>query len=294
MANTQKQIVEPIKTTFKEVVMSMVGTKFSRPTTIRPQIIPPLKSPLRYPGGKSRGVKEIIKYFPPDVDRVCSPFLGGGSLELELVSRGVEVFGYDIFEPLTDFWQILLKNPDKLANNVRKYYPLTRSKFYDLQKAFFNLKSKEDRAAVFFVLNRASFSGATLSGGMSPEHPRFTPTAIDYLSRFKVDHFHVEKMDFKQSLAIHKEDFLYLDPPYLIENQNLYGKKGDTHRDFDHEGLAEILTKRTGWILSYNDCPQVRKLYEGHRIVKVEWAYGMNADKKSNELLILSKDFIQL
>ncbi len=294
MARTQKQIVENIDASFKEVVMSVMGTSFRRETSIRQQIIPPLKSPLRYPGGKSRGVKEIIKYFPPDVDRVCSPFLGGGSIELELVSRGVEVFGYDIYEPLTDFWQVLLENPDKLANRVRKYYPLTKEKFYDFQKTFFNIKNKDDRAAIFFVLNRASFSGTTLSGGMSPLHPRFTPTAIDYLSRFKVDHFHVEKMDFKQSLAKHKEDFLYLDPPYLIENQNLYGTRGNTHKDFDHEGLADILTKRKGWILSYNDCAEVQKLYKGHTMVKLEWTYGMNADKKSNELLILSKDFIQI
>lgn len=293
MSRTQQQIVEPINAPFKEVVVSMVGTQFKRETTIRKQIIPPLKSPLRYPGGKSRGVKEIIKYFPPEIDRVCSPFLGGGSIELELVSRGVEVFGYDVFEPLTDFWQVLLKNPDKLADRVRQYYPLSRSKFYSLQKEFGNLTSKDDRAAVFFVLNRASFSGTTLSGGMSPNHPRFTPTAIAMLSRFKVDNFHVEKMDFNQSLARHKEDFLYLDPPYLIESK-LYGTKGDTHRDFDHDTLAGILTNRTGWILSYNDCPEVRKLYAGFTMIKLEWAYGMNADKKSDELLILSKDFIQL
>jgi len=293
MARPQKQLVEPINNSFKEVINSMVGTRFKRETPIRKQIIPPLKSPLRYPGGKSRGVKEIIKYFPPDIDRVAAPFLGGGSVELELVSRGVEVFGYDIFEPVVDFWQVLLKNPDKLARRVRKYFPLTRSKFYHFQKTFPKIKSQEQRAAIFFVLNRASFSGTTLSGGMSPNHPRFTPTAIEYLSRFKVEHFHVAKMDFKQSLAKHAEDFLYLDPPYLIESK-LYGTKGDAHENFDHDGLAEILTKRKGWILSYNDCEKVRKLYNGHSMVKLEWAYGMNADKKSNELLILSKDFIQI
>lgn len=294
VARTQKQMVEPVNASLQEAVLSMVGTQFKRETTIRKQIKPPLKSPLRYPGGKSRGVKEIIKYFPPDVDRVCSPFLGGGSIELELVSRGVEVFGYDIFEPLTDFWQVLLKNPHKLANRVKKYYPLTRSKFYSLQKGFHNFKSKETRAAVFFVLNRASFSGITLSGGMSPNHPRFNMNAIQALERFVVDTFHIEKADFTESLAKHQNDFLYLDPPYLIKNPTLYGNKGDTHKDFDHEGLAAIITKRPGWILSYNDCPEVRKLYAGFKMITLSWAYGMNEDKKSNELLILSKDFIEL
>ena len=293
MSRPQKQSVEHIEASFSEVVRTTVGFPTHARISARQQIKPPLKSPLRYPGGKSRGVKEIIKYFPAEVDRVCSPFMGGGSIELELVSRGVKVFGYDIFEPLVDFWQVLLKNPDKLAARVRKFYPLTRSKFYDLQKTFSNITTAEERAAVFFVLNRASFSGATLSGGMSPQHPRFTPTAIDYLSRFKTDNLQVEKADFETSLGKHKDDFLYLDPPYLIESK-LYGVKGDTHRDFDHEGLATILTKRMGWILSYNDCPQVRKLYDGFSMVVLHWAYGMNADKKSNELLILSKDFIKL
>lgn len=292
MARHQKQKIDPLRTSFNSLVGKVLHVHL--PETQRKHIVPPLKSPLRYPGGKTRAVKEIMKYFPPDIDRVCSPFLGGGSIELELVSRGVELFGYDIFEPVVDFWQALLKDPKKLAKQVEKYYPLTRSKFYDLQSTFSNVKTQEERAAIFFVLNRASFSGTTLSGGMSPNHPRFTPTAIKALERFEVDHFHVEKMDFHDSLKKHREDFLYLDPPYLIENPNLYGNKGDTHRDFDHRGLADILTKRNGWILSYNDCKEVREMYKGFTILTPQWAYGMNADKKSNELLILSKDFIQL
>ncbi len=262
-----------------------------QPATQRTQIVPPLKSPLRYPGGKTRAVQEIIKYFPPDIDRVCSPFLGGGSIELELVSRGVEVFAHDIFDPVVDFWQTLLKNPKRLAQRVRKYYPLTRSKFYELQDTFANVRSQDERAAIFFVLNRASFSGTTLSGGMSPGHPRFTERAIDALERFEVDNFHVEKLDFHDSLKKHAEDFLYLDPPYLLINPNLYGTRGDTHKGFDHDGLAKILTRRGAWILSYNDCPEIRELYEGFEILTPQWKYGMSANKQSKELLILSKEF---
>ncbi len=257
----------------------------------RAQIVPPLKSPLRYPGGKTRAVQEIIKYFPPDVEMVCSPFLGGGSIELELVSRGVEVFAYDIFNPVVDFWQGLLKNPKRLAQRVRKYYPLTRSRFYELQDTFAKVRGQEERAAVFFVLNRASFSGTTLSGGMSPGHPRFTERAINALERFEVDHFHVAKLDFHESLAKHAKDFLYLDPPYLLANPNLYGTRGDTHKGFDHAGLAKVLTHRGDWILSYNDCAEIRDLYAGFTMLTPQWKYGMSADKKSKELLILSKEF---
>jgi DNA adenine methylase len=251
------------------------------------------KSLLRYPGGKTRGAKEILKYFPSELDRICSPFIGGGSIELELANKGIQVFGYDIFEPLTSFWQVLLEDPKELMKLVRKYYPLTNSKFYSLQSKYMGIKNKKERAAVFFVLNRASFSGTTLSGGMSPGHPRFTPQIINRLAEFKIDNLTVENADYHNSLAKHTNDFLYLDPPYA-NNGKLYGERGDVHESFDHEGLAEILIKRNGWILSYNDCETVRGLYEGFNKINLKWAYGMNNDKKSNELLILSKDFISI
>ncbi len=280
--------VEPIKASLKFVAISTVGISCK---THREKQKPAPKSLLRYPGGKSRGAKEILKFFPSELDSICSPFIGGGSIELELANRGIKVFGYDIFEPLTSFWQELLRDPKELAERVRKYYPLTNSKFYSLQSEYMGIKNKKERAAVFFVLNRASFSGTTLSGGMSSGHPRFTQSIIERLSRFEIGNLKVENADYHDSLPKHPKDFLYLDPPYA-NNGKLYGERGNIHESFNHEGLAEILVKRDGWILSYNDCEIVRDLYEGFNKINLKWAYGMNNDKKSNELLILSKDFI--
>ena len=74
-----------------------------------------MKSPLRSPGGKTRAVKHILPHFPEDMKELCSPFLGGGSIELALASKGVQVYGYDAFEPLIWFWRTLLERPDALA-----------------------------------------------------------------------------------------------------------------------------------------------------------------------------------
>ncbi|HVX25176.1 MAG TPA: DNA adenine methylase [Parafilimonas sp.] len=248
------------------------------------------RSPLRYPGGKTRGIEFITRFFPKNLDKFLSPFFGGGSIELFVAAKGTKVYGYDIFSPLVEFWQCLLSQPNELAKKVEEYYPLPKEKFYQLQHEQMHFKTKLERAAVYYVLNRASFSGATLSGGMSPNHPRFTLTSIERLKNYYNPNIQIEKADFKNSLEKHPFTFAYLDPPYLVKS-SLYGKKGNAHKDFDHEVLADILKNREHWILSYNDCAEIRKLYEGFHILTPNWKYGMSNDKMSKEVLIFSKNF---
>lgn len=252
-----------------------------------------IKSPLRYPGGKSRAVDFVFKLIPDTTKILCSPFFGGGSLEINCAIKGITVYGYDIFTPLVEFWQCLLSNPNKLADKVEKYYPLPKEAFYKLQDTQKTFKTKYERAAAFYVLNRASFSGATLSGGMSPGHPRFTPSSIQRLRDFKTHNITVRKIDFQESINQHKNDFLYLDPPYLIA-QALYGKNGNTHKYFNHNILCEILRNRESWILSYNNSPEIHKLYEGYKFLYPSWKYGMSNNKNSKEVLILSHDVADL
>lgn len=252
-----------------------------------------VKSPLRYPGGKSRAVKIISKYIPNDTIELCSPFFGGGSFELFCAQKGIRVYGYDSFGPLVDFWQVLLTNPKKLAENVKKYHPLKKEKFYELQKIQLDSKSKLERATVFFVLNRTSFSGSTLSGGMASGgkdgNPRFTKSSIEKIRHFKIKNITVKLADFKKSIPRHENTLLYLDPPYLIQSK-LYGKKGHLHKNFDHVGLAKILKKRNKWILSYNNSKEIHELYSDYTILYPDWKYGMSNNKKSREVLILSHD----
>jgi DNA adenine methylase len=247
------------------------------------------KSPLRYPGGKTRAVEFISKFIPENLNSLLSPFFGGGSIELFISKRGTRIFGFDVFEPLVEFWQCLLNDSLKLASEVEQYFPLKKELFYDLQKKQIEFKTKLQRAAVYYVLNRSSFSGATLSGGMSPLHPRFTLTSIERLKKFRNPNITVNVSDFQTSLEKYRDMFAYLDPPYLIKS-SLYGKNGNAHRDFDHTGLAKILRNREKWILSYNDCLEIRELYKGFDILMPNWKYGMSNNKTSREILIFSKD----
>lgn len=246
------------------------------------------KSPLRYPGGKSRAVGYILGLIPQDTKEMVCPFMGGGSIELACASLGIKVHAYDLFKPLVYFWKSLIKDSKQLAKEVYQYHPISKNKFYELQKKIMK-SNKKEQAIMFFVLNRTSFSGSTLSGGMSPNHPRFNPSSIERINNFKIKNLTVDLMDFKESLKKHPDILAYLDPPYLIKN-TLYGNKGDTHRGFDHQGLFEILKHRKKWILSYNDSPEIRELYRDFKIVTPNWKYGMSTDKSSKEVIILSPD----
>lgn len=246
------------------------------------------RSLLRYPGGKTRGAGFITRFFPKRLNYLLSPFFGGGSIELAMAAQGTHVYGYDIFSPLVEFWQCVFTKPRELATEVEQYFPLSKTSFYELQQTQTLFSTKIQRAAVYYVLNRSSFSGSTLSGGMSPGHPRFTWSAIERLREFYNPNIDIKKADFKKSLSDHPHTFAYLDPPYLITS-SLYGRKGDAHKDFDHEELAAVLKKRARWILSYNDCEQIRGMYEGFRILAPNWKYGMSNDKSSREILIFSK-----
>ena len=251
------------------------------------------RSPLRYVGGKSRGINEIVQFIPNKTRTIHSPFFGGGSVELVCANNDMVVHGYDRFKPIVEFWQCLLKNSKKLASLVREYYPLTRSAFYELQKTHHQYTSKYERAAIYFVLNRSSFSGTTMSGGMSPNHPRFTISSIERLENFSINNLQIEQADFTKSITNAKSGLLYLDPPYLLDQQ-LYGRNGDMHRSFDHEKLAELLHKKNKWILSYNDSKKIHEIYDGYYFHYPKWKYGMSNDKDSREVIILSHDISEM
>ena len=250
-----------------------------------------MKSLLRYPGGKTRALKHIIPYFPKDLTEMVSPFFGGGSIEIHYASQGVKVHGYDIFEPLTNFWQHVLARAPAMAHTLEgALYPCSKENFKYFQERVTNTSLDPMlRACVFYVVNRCSFSGATLSGGMSPNHPRYTQSSIDRLRDFKCNNLTVECASFEDSLRRHDDEtFIYADPPYLLEKSTLYGERGSTHKDFDHQRFAEEIKKKNNWVISYNPHPEILELYKDYEIVYPEWAYGMSSDKKSKEILILN------
>lgn len=84
--------------------------------------------------------------------------------------------------------------------------------------------------------------------------------------------------------------FVYLDPPYLISN----AKKLYNYGDFNHKELAKILKNtylNIKWVMSVNDCKEIRKLYKDFNIYEVDAVYsssnnGGRKSKRTKELVI--------
>ncbi len=255
-----------------------------------------MKSPLRYPGGKSRAAKLIAEFVPNSEISLCSPFFGGGSIEILLHKKGLNIKGYDLFPQLVWFWKALLDEPHELAdlcdslrkenkefviqnkNSSKEVRGLFKEDFKVYQSF---LRDATDysliNAAMFYAVNRSSFSGETLSGGYSKKaaYARFTDSSIQKVRDFQAENLTVECEDFKTSIPKNSESFLYCDPPYALEDSFLYGDSGSMHKGFDHQGLYELLSKRDRWLLSYNNSEKIRELYKGYKIVELDWKYGM-------------------
>jgi DNA adenine methylase len=253
-----------------------------------------IKSPLRYPGGKSRAAELIASLIPP-FEEYREPFLGGGSVFVHLRQKypNKQYWVNDIYTELYLFWLNCQENTEGVIKQVEFW----KNK-YDNGKELYrylvdNISSFNDleKAAAFYVFNRITFSGTTEAGGYSEQafQGRFTVSSIDRLVSFSsvLNNIKVTNLDFKE--VVEKEGdnvFLFLDPPYHSATKSaLYGKNGKLHKGFNHERFAETMKNCPHkWLLTYDDSDYIRDLFSFAHIHSWNMMYGMrNINVDSNQ-----------
>ncbi|MTJ06233.1 MULTISPECIES: DNA adenine methylase [unclassified Anabaena] len=263
-----------------------------------------IKSPLRYPGGKSRAVKQISEYLPEKFSEFREPFVGGGSVFIYLKQKfpNLKISINDLNQELFLFWHFTQSDLSKLVSEIRQIKENSKDGkllFTQLASVDVNTLSDLERAVRFFVLNRITFSGTIESGGFSLEsfHTRFTHSSIDRLQKLEnilTTDIKITNLDYSQILNMGGNDvFIFLDPPYFkAEKSKLYGKRGNLHTGFDHLRFAEILKECPHqWLITYDDSPEIRDNFHWANILEWELQYGMNNYKqkkaeKGKELFI--------
>lgn len=260
-----------------------------------------IKSPLRYPGGKSRAVK-LISTLIPEFDEFREPFLGGGSVFIHTKQRfpNKKFWVNDLYFELFKFWEMTQKDVDALVEKIYEW----RGRFLigkELHKFLNeNLNGFDDleRAAAFFIYNRITFSGTSLSGGFSQGAfaGRFTESSIERLNEFAnvVGGATITNLDYEELLKRDGENvFIFLDPPYYSTTKSaLYGKNGNMHKSFDHFKFAGAMKNcRHKWLITCDDNEYVRDLFSFASVIPWNLTYGMRnvterSDQKGKELFI--------
>lgn len=262
-----------------------------------------IKSPLRYPGGKQRAIAQIANYLPSSFQEYREPFIGGGSVLFHILQTdpSLNYWINDLNEELYHFWlqsKINLTELVELVWDIKKNKTDGRALFKHLAKADTTKMTSLERAVRFFVLNRISFSGTIESGGYSEASflGRFTNSSIDRLAALDqcLLNTQITNLDYGHLLEKQGKDvFIFLDPPYLSNRDSkLYGKKGNLHTFFDHQRFAELMRDCPHkWLITYDDCEEVRDNFAFAFIYEWTLQYGMNnykqeKAKKGDELFI--------
>jgi len=205
------------------------------------------KTPLRYPGGKSRAIKYLSSNLPT-IERYREPFLGGGSMALYVTQNYpyAEVWVNDLYRPLYCFWRVLRDDPRRLSDDLRELKTQLGESPDAHRIAFDNAKQRLDEqdeyivAFNFYLVNKCSFSGLSESSSFSEQASRqnFTFKGIDKLPFIGelISNWRITNLNY-QELLYGEDAFVFLDPPYDIKT-SLYGKNGNMHKGFDHEWFA--------------------------------------------------------
>ena len=272
-----------------------------------------LKTPLRYPGGKSRAVTKMDQYFPDfrNYAEFREPFLGGGSVALYVTKKypHLKITVNDLYEPLINFWVQLQTFGDELTDKIRQYKsthpePDSARELFNNSKGVINDKSLDDieRAAAFYIVNKCSFSGLTENSSFSKQASvsNFSMRGIEKLPGYSdlISHWHINGYSYEYLMEndIHDSLFVYLDPPYDIKD-NLYGRKGSMHKGFDHDRFASDCDKHSNihMMVSYNSDQLVKDRFKNWQAVEYAHTYTLRSvgeymkdQQERKELLLLN------
>lgn len=254
-----------------------------------------VQPPLRYPGSKFRAYKYIEPYIiGTQHTEYREPFFGSGAVffQKELASK---TWINDLDSELINFYKIIQNDvlAKKLAEDVVTVKP---SKEY-----FIKLKESEpiddyERAFRYFVLNRTAYSGIMHlpNWGFHPiksvqpdKWPNRILSASEKLQNIMITSLSYEEVIFAPS---DEQVLIFLDPPYYAADQKrAYEKSFEIN---DHIKLADNLKQLShNFILTYDNCNEVCKLYKWANIHKVEFMYHtanscVTTRKMGKELII--------
>jgi DNA adenine methylase len=273
---------------------------------------------FRYPGGKGKLVKKFIQWIPASIPQFADLFVGGGSVALAVAARknneNTKIYLNDNDRWISSFWSVTIGNEkdfQTLLSEIRQAtitleeFKKRRLKFapQDFTKRADGNSVDAAFNALFF--NRTTFSGILSSGPIGGEDQETANWKIDArwnekrlikeitaARKLLLGRTEVTNQDFSDAIrGLPTQCFIYADPPYYRKGSTLYGSAFESKK---HTELFDVLQSRGNWLLSYDICPEIKKMYEGYRQESLGKQYrSMGASERpedESELIIFSKE----
>lgn len=213
------------------------------------------RSPLFYVGDKYKLIREIKTHFPMNIGRLIEPFVGGGSVFInvdadeyllndinpsviaihQMLNRYIGRIDdfYREFVDIVDRYGLSLSYranvvPDELKKTYPKtYYAKYNKEGYNRMKKDFNAGKQSDTLVLYALLiygfNRMLRFNKKGEFNLPPGDVDFNANTYEALSDYltllqnkKVNWSNLDFRDFLQGIVYQHDDLVYLDPPYLI------------------------------------------------------------------------------
>ena len=259
-------------------------------------------SPLRYPGGKQRLAEWMVRTLRHNRllgGTYAEPYAGGAGLAMLLLLQGhVNSVALNDADPgIYAFWKVVRDNARVLVERILSC-PLTVEE-HARQRAIYMCPENhglEDLAFAVLYLSRTSRSGILRGGpiggkkqtgrwNIGARFPRERLAQLIELIHTYRARIHVYNLDaeaFLQTVVpdLPSKSLVYLDPPYFRNARRLYR---NYYREADHARIAEVIkTLPRQWVLTYDDCAEVRSLYLEQEMAPLNIYYSANNSTRGN------------
>lgn len=269
---------------------------------------------LKWVGGKTQILDEVVKHFPRIIHNYHEPFVGGGSVLLGLLSHvkagQISVTGkiyasdwnpnlIGLYKNIQSKPQDLIDELKKLSTNDEDYYYMIRMRFNEAED-----RTSVETSAMFLYLNKTGFRGMYREGpkGFNVPFGHYkNPTILDEEHILLVSELiqpviftHCSFEDSIRNVIV--DDFVYLDPPYAPETTTSFVKYNTDGFGIEkHEELFNLCKSLKGkFLMSNADVSLVKNAfnstdYTTETILCRRAINSKDPSSKTNELLITNK-----
>lgn len=248
---------------------------------------------VKWVGGKTQLMPEILKRIPQNINRYYEPFIGGGAVLFNLQPE--KAYISDVNPELINTYNVIKSDVNSLIKDLAKHI-YDKEYFYKIRdvdrSASFGKWSTVKRASRFIYLNKTCFNGlyrVNSSGHFNCPFGSYVNPKILDADNLRACSKVLQKVQIKlesfEEIAdtIKKPDFVYFDPPYVplskSANFTSYSKEGFEIKM--QQNLFELCCKldRKGirFMLSNSSASYVLDLYKQFNIELVSAKRAINS-----------------